>query len=312
MIRPFTCVCLILAAGSGLYLYQVKQRAFALDASLRSTFHDIDVARERTRMLRADWALVNDPERLQALASQYLTLQPMQPAQLQTMDQLATDLPPPVPLNAAPVPVPAALVPAAPASSAKLPAAPVIDPTRGAPMAFRGPQVLPHTLPAPPEVALLRPVLPTPSLSAPSVASENAAPMPPPPVAAAAVSASTLPPAVTVSTPPHAAQAEMGGSPRTVPPRHPVRHPVSQSGSWVAEANGFQPAPHRRAVHRATPAPSRQFYAANDTSREADAAPRITPPAATVMYRPVASGSSLGMASSASMAPPRPLYSTSQ
>ena len=97
MIRPLTCVCLVLAAGSGLYLYQVKQRAFALDASLRSTFHDIDVARDRTRMLRADWALVNDPERLQALASQYLTLQPMQPSQLLTMDQLAAALPPPVP-----------------------------------------------------------------------------------------------------------------------------------------------------------------------------------------------------------------------
>ncbi|WP_459697608.1 cell division protein FtsL, partial [Acidisoma sp. C75] len=95
MIRPFTCICLMLAAGSGLYLYQVKQRAFKLEAELRTTFHDIDVAREKTRMLRADWALMNDPERLQTLAAQYLTLKPMAPAQLMTLDQLAAVLPPP-------------------------------------------------------------------------------------------------------------------------------------------------------------------------------------------------------------------------
>jgi hypothetical protein len=274
VIRPLTCVCLILAAGSGLYLYQVKQRAFALDASLRSTFHDIDAARERTRMLRADWALVNDPERLQVLASQYLKLQPMQPSQLLTMDQLAAALPPPAPFPA----------PVAPAAAKP---APVVDPTRGLPMAETSPQGLPPPHPAAPQVALLQPVAPP--LLAPIPAA------PPPDVAVAA------PVPHLVAAPPK-------------PARHVAHHAAPEAQAWAAHADGSQVMPRRHpdrhATPQATPAP-RQFFAANVPQRGADAAPRITPEAATVMYRP-ASGSSLGMASSASLAPPRPLYSTSQ
>jgi hypothetical protein len=170
MIRPFTCVCLILAAGSGLYLYQVKQRAFALDADLRGTFHAIDMARDRTRMLRADWALMNDPERLQALASHYLQLQPMAPSQLMTMDQLAAALPAPIPPGSVPA--------AAPDASKSTPA---IDPTQGMPMAAAAPRVLPHTSPAP-EVALLQPVSPAPP-DPPALA------VPPPPSVAATAGA---------------------------------------------------------------------------------------------------------------------------
>jgi hypothetical protein len=287
MIRPLTCVCLILAAGSGLYLYQVKQRAFALDASLRSTFHDIDAARDRTRMLRADWALVNDPERLQALATQYLKLQPMQPSQLLTMDQLAAALPPPGPFPA----------PVAPIPSAASKPAPVVDPTHGLPMAEATPQVLAHTLPVAPQVALLQP--------SPPAAPQVALLQPPPPVVSAPLPAS-------LSIPQLPASAVAAPAPHFLPqpykpPHHGTHHPVQP---WLAQANGSQASPRRHGGHHAVPAP-RQFYAANVPQSGADAAPRITPEAATVMYRP-ASGSSLGMASSAELAPPRPLYSTSQ
>jgi hypothetical protein len=282
VIRPLTCVCLILAAGSGLYLYQVKQRAFALDASLRSTFHDIDAARERTRMLRADWALVNDPERLQVLASQYLKLQPMQPSQLLTMDQLAAALPSPAPF---PAPVAAAPFPAPVAAKP----APVVDPTRGLPMAEMSPQGLPPSHPAAPQVALLQPVAP---------------PLVMPPLAAPPV-AVTMP----VSQP---ADVAVAAPPK--PARHVAHHAASEAQAWAAHAAGSQVVPRRHPDRHATPQStpaSRQFYAANVAQRGADAAPRLTPEAATVMYRP-ASGSSLGMASSATLAPPRPLYSTSQ
>jgi hypothetical protein len=296
VIRPFTCVCLIMAAGSGLYLYQVKQRAFALDASLRSTFHDIDVARERTRMLRADWALVNDPERLQALAAQYLTLQPMQPSQLLTMDQLAAALPPP-----APFPAPAVKSPAAVGKPA-----PVADPTRGLPMAEAAPQVLPHTHPVAPEVALLQPVAPDPP---PPVAS---GPLPAaPPMATTSPTSLSIPqlPELAVAAPvPHFVAAP------SKPSHHWAHHSAPQPQPWLAAVNGSQGMPRRHADRHATPeaAPAaRQFFAANVPQRGTDQAPRITPPAATVMYSP-ASGSSLGMASSAALAPPRPLYSTSQ
>jgi hypothetical protein len=309
VIRPFTCVCLILAAGSGLYLYQVKQRAFALDASLRSTFHDIDEARERTRMLRADWALVNDPERLQALATQYLTLQPMQPSQLLTMDQLAAALPPPAPFGAAPAP--------APAKSAPAVASPM-DLIQGMPMAEATPRVLPHTNPAEPEAALLQPTAPQ-SLAA--VASAPLPPLPSSPVPMLPQAAAPLPvaplPAAPLPVAPQPAAAVPHVAAATVPPLKPAHRWAHRSGPqaqpWLAETNGYQPPSRRHGDrHTAPEAPAaRQFYAANVPTRGEDPQPRITPPAATVMYSS-SSGSSLGMASSAALAPPRPLYSTSQ
>jgi hypothetical protein len=315
VIRPFTCVCLMLAAGSGLYLYQVKQRAFTLDASLRSTFHGIDEARDRTRMLRADWALMNDPERLQTLAGQYLTLQPMQPAQLLSMDQLAAALPAPVPFSATPAPT----APLAPK------AAPVIDPTQGMPMAEIGPRLAPHFGPREPEVALeVPPVVaadptptPAPAPAPPAVVAADPAPavvtvpppapLSPPAAIAAAPEANPAPAAV-----PHAEVAVELPKPAAPPkPAHRwVHHTTSpESGTWLAEASGTPAQPHRHAAHHPSVAP-RQFYAAN-VPVAADPTPRITPPAATVMYAPI-SGSSLGMATSATLAPPRPLYSTSQ
>jgi hypothetical protein len=92
---------------------------------------------------------------------------------------------------------------------------------------------------------------------------------------------------------------------------------VVQAQPWLAQADPQQTERLHRSSHHhpapATPAaPQGQFYAVNDPPRQADPAPpHITPPAATVMYSPV-SASSLGMASSAALAPPRPLYSTSQ
>jgi hypothetical protein len=340
MIRPFTCVCLILAAGSGLYLYQVKQRAFALDAELRGTFHDIDMARERTRMLRADWALMNDPERLQALASQYLQLQPMAPSQLMTMDQLAATLPAPIPPGTAPAAPsdatpPGASTPGAPAPDAgKM--APAIDPTHGMPMAEATPRVLPHTRPTP-EVALLQPVpaaqVDAPAASAvaaaaPPIAAPSVA-VPPPPSFAAAAPAPVFTPEPTTpgpaatqpQAPPPDAIAiapppKVEPAPAPKPAHHWARHavPTPAMQPWLADANGGATAKARRWHHRTAPSaapPPAQVYAANEPARLPDPTPRITPPAATVMYSP-ASGSSLGMAASAALAPPRPLYSTSQ
>jgi hypothetical protein len=300
MIRPFTCICLMMAAGSGLYLYQVKQRAFALDSELRSTFHDIDAARDRTRMLKADWALMNDPERLQSLATQYLTLQPMGPTQLLTMDQLAAALPP--------VGLPASTAPDA-----------TPDATQGVPMALAAPTILPHTSPLPQIAALEPPVVPAPVVAAPDVAAADPTPAPLPAVPAQAVATPPLPPL---------ALAQNGPAPNHPKPtkRAPrASTPALPSRAWLASASGVTPpladavATRRTVVarthHHVAPAAAPvQLYAANDAHQTAPTRyvpmQRITPPAATVMYSP-ASGSSLGMAA-ADLAPPRPLYSNSQ
>jgi hypothetical protein len=240
------------------------------------------------------------------LAAQYLTLQPMQPSQLLTMDQLAAALPPPVPFTTT----------AAPAATEPAPAA---DPTHGMPMAEAAPMVLPHTHPVVPQVALLQPTAPEPAAPEPA-APEPAAPQPVAPVVSAplpAVSAQ-VPVAVPVPLPPGFAAPAPIPHFAPKPAHHGTHHAAPPAQPWLAQAGGYQSSQRRHADHHtaplAAPAP-RQFYAANVPPRETAPAPRITPQAATVMYSPalgVSSGSSLGMASSASLAPPRPLYSNSQ
>ncbi|MCW3475887.1 cell division protein FtsL, partial [Limobrevibacterium gyesilva] len=120
MIRPFTCVCLVLAAGSGLYLYQTKHRAQMLDREIARTMRAVDTARQRSGLLRAEYALLNDPSRLAELSEQLLpTLKTTTPGQFSTWADLERRLPavgappqPPTPLEpdapAAEVPVAAA------------------------------------------------------------------------------------------------------------------------------------------------------------------------------------------------------------
>ncbi len=96
MIRPFTCLTFLLACGSGLYLYQSKHRVKLLDEQIEQTAHSTDALREQTRMLSAEWTLLNDPERLRQLATQFLTLQTVSPNQFTSLAELDSRLPPPV------------------------------------------------------------------------------------------------------------------------------------------------------------------------------------------------------------------------
>jgi hypothetical protein len=96
MIRPFTTLCLVAAFGSGMYLYTEKHRAELLDRHIARVMHETEAARQRTGLLRADWALLNDPTRLQDMADKYLALKPMAPGQFVQLADLANHLPAPV------------------------------------------------------------------------------------------------------------------------------------------------------------------------------------------------------------------------
>jgi hypothetical protein len=100
MIRPFTCLCLAAACGSGLYLYSEKHRTALLDRQIASVVHETEAARQRTGLLRAEWALLNEPGRLQEMADRYLALKPMAPTQFVQLADLASRLPPPAPPGA--------------------------------------------------------------------------------------------------------------------------------------------------------------------------------------------------------------------
>jgi hypothetical protein len=94
MIRPITCVTLLLACGSGLYLYQTKHRVHVLDGQIEQVVHQTAQVREQIRMLRAEWTLLDQPDRLQQLAAQFLDLQPTKPAQFASTADLDSRLPP--------------------------------------------------------------------------------------------------------------------------------------------------------------------------------------------------------------------------
>ena len=141
MIRPMTCLSLVAALGAGLYLYQVKHNAQMLDRDINRTIKQAGESRDRIGLLKAEWALLNEPERLQTLATQHLPqLQSLQPTQFARLEDLPSRLPgvSTAPVEAAPVddaPT-TAILPVAPSAS-NLPAA--IPLPRGPAMALAVP-----------------------------------------------------------------------------------------------------------------------------------------------------------------------------
>lgn len=110
MIRPVTLVTAVAMLGSGAWLFVVKHRAEQLDHRIGHVTAQIRASEQRIRVLRAEWALETDPNRLARLAAMFMPqLKPMTPDQLVSWDQLANRLPPPgtkVPTLPMPPPLP--------------------------------------------------------------------------------------------------------------------------------------------------------------------------------------------------------------
>jgi len=223
MIRPLTCICMLLAGGSGLYLYQAKHRAQMLDREIERTLRATDAARDRIGVLRGEWALLNEPERLAGLSRSHLGLKTLMPGQFVTAGELGSRLPPVVvpgavhvpgedetSVAAGPIPPSLSSLPSLPplstsapaipvrpvAGTAKTPPVPPATPSRmPAQVASASPLLPPRPVPAPP---VLAPVV---SVSAsPIVAAQPVKPVPPRPAAspsasAVQVAASARPPA---------------------------------------------------------------------------------------------------------------------
>ena len=159
MIRPFTTLCLVAAFGSGMYLYTEKHRAELLDRHIARVMHETEAARQRTGLLRADWALLNDPTRLQDMADKYLALKPMAPGQFVQLADLANHLPAPIatPLGGSTdddAQVADTAPPAAPPAAPAAPAAPdVKQVAKATPVAadHAGAKVVAHAAPRKPQ-----------------------------------------------------------------------------------------------------------------------------------------------------------------
>lgn len=210
MIRPVTLVSLIAAAGAGLYLYQVKHSVSMLDRELREVNRQTEVVRERTQVLRAEWALLNEPDRLRQVAQRHLALEPMAPAQFIRDAELERRLP-----AARPFAGPPSLF-GPPEAPAKAPEAIMVPaPVAAAP----APPVLASPAPA------LRPAVvePPPRLNA--AVTPPPAPRPAPPPAPLRVTPA-LHVAPAAPPPPAIVASALGGATGALPPPVPLARPV--------------------------------------------------------------------------------------
>jgi hypothetical protein len=131
MIRPLTIATLLMACGSGLYLYQSKHEVQLLDRTIERTVHETSALRDQSRLLATEWTMLNDTERLRQFSDTYLGLKSTAPSQFTSLADLGSRLPPPqaeIPTHGAddePQPVAAAIENAASAvtDAAELPAA---------------------------------------------------------------------------------------------------------------------------------------------------------------------------------------------
>jgi cell division protein FtsL len=86
----FVNICLVLGLVALAYvIYQVKYESRGLDAEIASLGKRIDEERDAIAVLRAEWSLLNRPERIERLAHKYLKLAPAKPAQLLTVDTVS-------------------------------------------------------------------------------------------------------------------------------------------------------------------------------------------------------------------------------
>ncbi len=166
MIRPVTAICMLAAGASGLFLYQTKHRAVMLDRQIMAVLKQTDATRERIGVMRAEWALLNEPDRLAELSGKHLGLRTLSPTQFVSVADLGSRLPPPdapgtsyaaaedVPEPPAVAPLPAAAV-AVPAPHAASRPAPLQAPAAAAPVQVA--TAAPPRPPAPPRPARAEP-----------------------------------------------------------------------------------------------------------------------------------------------------------
>jgi cell division protein FtsL len=85
----FINVCLMVGlVALACVIYQVKYQARGLDGDIRTLNGQIDEERDAIAVLRAEWSLLNRPERIERLAQKHLKLAPAKPVQIVTLDKV--------------------------------------------------------------------------------------------------------------------------------------------------------------------------------------------------------------------------------
>ena len=243
MIRPVTLISFVAFIGSGLYLYQVKHQAQLVDRQIHKVQEATEAARARAGVLRAEYALLNDPDRLAELATAYVPdLKPTQPVQWSSMAEIERRLPP----VGGPTAEPAPLEPDAPAHAEPPPMAARADPVPVARAAPARPPARPaQAVAAAPPAAGPQPIAAA-SLPEPA-ATPHAAPAPvvaarPAPRPAAVVARAQQPPPTRNASP----------APVSLAHANPVAPPVQMAAAPMQVASAPLP-PLRQTAALASP-----------------------------------------------------------
>src|ERR1700694_2931934 len=85
-VNLFVIAALVIAAA---YVYEIKFETTLQAERLAKLRSEIRRERDAIAILRAEWAKLDSPARIQSLARRHLALQPLVPTQIDALDQLA-------------------------------------------------------------------------------------------------------------------------------------------------------------------------------------------------------------------------------
>jgi hypothetical protein len=88
MIKLLHILAITALVGSAGYSYSVKYETLFYAETLAKTRAKLQREREAIAVAKAEWALLNRPDRLQRIADQHLDLKPMQIGQLGRLSEL--------------------------------------------------------------------------------------------------------------------------------------------------------------------------------------------------------------------------------
>jgi hypothetical protein len=97
LLRVSTLIWVLLVAGSGYAMFQVKNTVARLEGRLIQIDRQIADDNEQIRLLKVEWAVLNQPRRLEELSGRVLALSP-----IHTNDLGSLDRPPRAPAMAGP------------------------------------------------------------------------------------------------------------------------------------------------------------------------------------------------------------------
>lgn len=88
MTRALSIIGVVLLVASSFGLYRLKYQVQRLDRQAQALERSIQHERRTIRVLDAEWTYLNQPQRIQDLATRFLHLQPLQTSQIGTIDEI--------------------------------------------------------------------------------------------------------------------------------------------------------------------------------------------------------------------------------